>query len=151
MDKKHRKPMSKIIFYIGGIIAIAIIATVSIILIPQIRENSINVDISSVGYDGGHTDYKVTGAKSEKEANKAIIKKVYGESEHFRAITDSELQDIVDKISSSGCGQITTSHVSGPPLDGAVNWRNFRNKNHDDIVVYMLDDQYLVYTKCSNR
>ena len=160
MDKKHRKPTNKIIIFIGGIVAIVIIAIVSIILIPQIKENSINVDISSDsinvdissdGYDGGYTDYKVTGAKSEIEANRAIIKKVYSDSEYFRAITESELQDITNKISSSGCGQITVSHALGPPLDGAVHWTNFSNDNHDDIVVYMLDDRYSVYTKCSNR
>ena len=151
MDKKHRKPTNKIIIFIGGIVAIVIIAIVSIILIPQIKENSINVDISSDGYDGGYTDYKVTGAKSEIEANRAIIKKVYSDSEYFRAITESELQDITNKISSSGCGQITVSHALGPPLDGAVHWTNFSNDNHDDIVVYMLDNQYSVYTKCSNH
>ena len=151
MNKKHRKPTNKIIIFISGIVAIVIIAIVSIILIPQIKENSINVDITSVGYDGGYIDYKVTGAKSEIEANRAIIKKVYSDSEYFRAITESELQDITHKISSSGCGQITVSHALGPPLDGAVHWTNFSNDNHDDIVVYMLDDRYSVYTKCSKH
>lgn len=150
MNKKRYKTTNKKIFYIVGII-MTIIAIIGVIFVLQIKENGINVSILSTGDIGGTTKYEVTGAKSEIEANRAIIKKVYSNNEPFRAVTDQELQDIVNKISSSGCGQITESYTLGPPLNGAVNWTNFGNNNHDDIVVYMLDDQYLVYTECSNR
>ena len=130
---------------------IIIITIISIIFILQMENNGINVSISSNGDIGGVEKYKVTGTKSEIEANRAIIEKVYSNNEFFRAITDQELQNIVDKISASGCGQITESYTLGPPLKDAVNWTNFSNDDHDNIVVYMLDDQYLVYAECSNR
>lgn len=138
-------------FSIVGIIVIFIIA-ICVILLLQTKDSTIDVNISSSGdINGGTTKYEVTGTKSEIDANKAIIKKVYNGDNSFRAITDQELQNIADEILANGCGQITESYILGPPISGAVNWTNFGNNNHDNIVIYMLDNQYLVHAECSKR
>lgn len=143
--------MNKKIFYIIIIIAsMFFIAGLSIIIL-QTKKDGVNVNILPDDSIGGATKYEVTGVKSEIEANKAIIEKVYNGDGVFRAITNHESQDIANKISVDGCGQISKSYTLGPPVDDAVNWTNFSNDNYDDIVVYMLDDKYLVHTDCPGR
>jgi hypothetical protein len=132
------------------VLLIVLIFATALYFTKPINLDGITVDITppSDGVGGGTTTYKVTGAKSAKEANAAIIKKQYPGDESFRAITDRELAFIVSIIARNGCGQITESYVAGPPVDNAVNWTNYGNENHDRIDVYMLDDKYLVYTDC---
>ncbi len=148
--KKNYKPFYITIGVIGTLILTAIIITV-VNLTSTTSTDGITVDIifpqgEIVG--GAATKYKVTGTKSAKEANAAIIKKQFQDDESFRAITDQELKNIVDYIALSGCGQITESYTTGPPAKGARNWTNYGNEKGDSISVYILDDKYLVSTDC---
>ncbi|MBO4813142.1 hypothetical protein J5491_03275 [Candidatus Saccharibacteria bacterium] len=137
----------KVIFCVVGVATIVLLV-VCVVLVLQAKGNGVSVNILPSNSIGGATKYEVTGARSEMEANKAIIQKEYSDNEFFRAITEQELQNIVNKIAADGCGQITESYTLGPPVDDAINWTNYGNDNHDDIAVYMFDEKYLVTTDC---
>lgn len=152
MSNKHKDKTP--LYVVMGLIGLFTL----IISIVAIVDFNRNIDISGVVVDvtyppentaGGATTYKVTGAKSVRAANAAIIKNRYPGDEYFRAITDQELRNIVNIIALKGCGQITESYgATGPPVDNARNWIHYSNDNYDSIDVYVLDGKYRVIADC---